>query len=258
MKSMKFSPILFVLLMFVLTGLACGQSGGANSIPTTTSTVTATDTPPEATATKTPLPTSTPIPSPTPNVAATQKADEFNSLLTGFKEKGYVTTTTGKSFEPDPFKEDWAQLGWYNFWPFELNARDFVFSGHFNWSTSSATPETSGCGVVFGLQENGDHYAVFLDNRRILFLMGRGSKVYNVGKTRGPGTVNFSSPAEADFVLSVKGQSAFVSVDGEVTEYTLSVDQTTAGTIALSILSGTNKDYGTRCEMDNMIFWQPK
>ncbi len=255
MKPIKFPLFLSVLLLLVLTGLACGQSGG---ISTSTPTETATEAPPEATATNTPKPTSTPKPSPTPNIAATQKAEDFNSLLVEFKEKDYVTTTTGEFSELDPFKEDWAQLNWYNNYPPYIKAKDFVFSGHFNWSTANVQSDLSGCGVMFGVQENGDHYAVFLDKSRILFLMSRGGNTYNVGKTSGPGTVDFSIPAEADFILSVKGQSVFVSVDGEVTEYTLSVDQTSAGTFAFSILSGTNKDYGTRCEMTNMIFWQPK
>ena len=256
MKPIKFSLFLFVFLLLVLTGLACGLSGGG------TPTATATDVPPEATATKTPMPTSTststPMPSPTPNVAATQKAEDFNSLLTEFKEKNYVTTTTGEFSELDPFKEEWVQLGWYNYYPPFIDSKDFVFSGHFNWSTANAQSDLSGCGVIFGAQENGDHYAVFLDKGRILFLMGRGKNSYNVGKTSGSGKVNFDNPAEAEFVLAVKGQSAYVSVNGEVTEYTLSADQTSAGTFAFSILSGTNKDYGTRCEMTNMIFWEPK
>ena len=255
MKPIKFPPFLYLFLVLVLTGIACG---GMSVTSTPTPAATATDAPPEATATKTPRPTSTPRPSPTPNAAATQKTEDFNVLLSEYKEKGYVTTTTGEFFEPDPFQEDWAQLGWYQWWPFDFKAKDFVFSAHFDWSLASATPEISGCGVIFGLQENDDHYAVFLDTSRILFLMGRGSNVYNVGKTRGPGTVNFSNPAEADFVLSVKGQSAYVSVNDVVTEYTLSADQTSAGTFAFSILSGTNKDYGTRCGMTDMIFWEPK
>jgi len=255
MKPIKFSPFLSLFLLLSLTGLACGLSGG-NVTPTPT--VTATEAPPEATATNTPKPTSTPRPSPTPNVAATQKTADFNLLLSDYKEKGYVTTTEGDIYEPDPFKEDWAQLGWYQWWPFDFKAKDFVFSAHFNWSVANDQSDLSGCGVIFGLQENDDHYAVFLDRSRNLFLMGRGVNVYNVGKTRGSGTHSLGNPAEADFILSVKGQSAYVSVDGDVTEYTLSADQTSAGTFAFSILSGTNKDYGTRCEMTNIIFWQPK
>jgi hypothetical protein len=85
--------------------------------------------------------------------------------------------------------------------------------------------------------------------------MKRGSGVYQVGKTRGSGRVDFGNPAEADFAVAVKDQSAYVSVNGEVTEYTLSVDQTTRGTFGVTLLSGTNSDYGTRCEMTDVMLW---
>ena len=88
--------------------------------------------------------------------------------------------------------------------------------------------------------------------------MGRGSHVYNVGKTRGSGRLDFGNPAEADLTIAVKGQNAYVSIDGDVTEYTLSQDQTTKGAFALSVLSGTNKDYGTNCKMSDMFLWTAK
>ena len=80
-----------------------------------------------------------------------------------------------------------------------------------------------------------------------------------VGKTRGTGRVNFGNPAEADLVLIVKGTYAYVLVDDKVAgEYTLSADSVMEGDVALTILSGTNKDYGTRCEMTNILFWVPQ
>jgi len=250
MKHRKIFSITVIVLLLNLVS-ACSQVG---SPPTAT----ATPAPPKATPTKTAKPTSTPKPSPTPNVAATQKVKDFNVLLAGFKEKDYITTTNGEYSELKPFKEEWAQLGWYNNYPPFIESKDFVLNGHFKWSTANEQSDLSGCGVIFGAKENGDHYAVFLDKGRILFLMKRGSHSYNVGKTSGSGKVNFDIPAEADFILAVKGQSAYVSVNGEVTEYTLSADQASSGVFAFSILSGTNKDYGTRCEMTNLIFWQPK
>ena len=99
---------------------------------------------------------------------------------------------------------------------------------------------------------------MFIDKTRILFLMSRGPNVYGVGKTKGPGRLNFTTPADADIVVIVKGQTSYVSVNGEVTEYTLSVDQDTRGGLAFSLFSGTNKDYGTRCEMSEMVLWQPE
>jgi hypothetical protein len=251
--------LLIILAVFVLTlsVLACGLSA---PVATPTPTVPpATDTPlPSPVPTNTAKPTSTPKPTATPDVAATQRVDDFQSLLQSFKEAGYIETSGGEIADLPPFKEEWAQLGWYQWWPYDTVASDFVFKAHFNWSTAMATSDESGCGFIFGLQENRDHYAVFLDKARVLFLMARGSKVYLVGKTKGSGRANFGNPAEADFAVAVKGQSAFVSVDGDVTEYTLSADQTSRGVYGATLLSGTNKDYGTHCEMTDVMFWTQK
>ena len=74
--------------------------------------------------------------------------------------------------------------------------------------------------------------------------MGRGSNIYNVGKTSGSGRLNYGNPAEADLIVAVSKQIAYVSVDGDVTKYTLSADQTASGTLALSILSGSTWQTG--------------
>lgn len=243
----KFLLVLISILLLVST--ACAAAG-----PQATATATNTSAPPTATK----RPTSTPRPTATPNVAATQQFEAFYSLLDSYEQKGYLSTTDGTARTIKPFNEEWAQLNWYQWWPEDTVNSDFVFSGRFKWSAAFSSPDVSGCGIIFGLQDNSDHYAVFLDKSRILFLMARGSHVYNVGKTRGPGRVSYTLPAEADFVISVKDKSAYVSVDGEVTEYTLSQDQSTEGDFALSLLSGTNKDYGTRCEITDMILWTAK
>lgn len=239
-------------LALVLASLACSM--GASPEPTETPEPVATNTP-QPTPTRTPRPTATSEPTATPDVAATQRVDDFQVLLQTFEENGYIETSEGKISDMPPFEEEWAQIGWYRWWPYDDVSSDFVFKAHFNWSTAIATSDVSGCGFIFGIQENDDHYVVFLDRSRILFLMKRGSGVYQVGKTRGSGRANFENPAEADFAIAVKGQSAFVSVDGEVTQYTLSVDQTTRGDYGVTLLSGTNSDYGTRCEMTDVMFW---
>jgi hypothetical protein len=80
-----------------------------------------------------------------------------------------------------------------------------------------------------------------------------------MGRTRGSGTVKFSNPAEADFKLIVKDNYAYVLVDDVVVgEYTLSQSQPVRGDLALTVLSGTNKDYGTRCEMTDIHVWTPE
>ena len=248
--------LMYALLVLLLTSLACSAIAPATATPTVPP---PTGTPlPSPTPTQTPKPTSTPNPTATPDVAATQRVDEFQSLLQTLKESGYIDTSEGKIVELSPFDEEWAQLGWYRWWPYDNASSDFVFKARFKWSTALDTSDESGCGFIFGIQENDDHYAVFLDKSRILFLMARGSYVYSVGKTRGSGRTNFGNPAEADFAVAVRDKSAFVSVNGDVTEYTLSADQTSQGGFGATLLSGTNKDYGTRCEMTDVMFWTQK
>jgi hypothetical protein len=58
--------------------------------------------------------------------------------------------------------------------------------------------------------------------------------------------------------LIVKGTSAYVLVNGEsVGEYTLAQSRPSRGEIGLTVLSGTNKDYGTHCEMTDLRLWIP-
>jgi hypothetical protein len=251
MKYQKFLPIIVLVLLFSLIA-AC--SPAATSVPTETATASLIP----STPTNTAKPTSTPKPSATPNVVATQKYDEFQALLGKIKNDGYISTSAGQIIELDPFKEEWAQINYYDMWPYGMIDSDFVLKAKFNWSTAPAKSDDSGCGVVFGGQENGDYYVVFLTNSSTRFFMKRGANLYKVGKTNGSGVKKFANPAEAEFVLAVSDQKAYILVDGEPTIYTLSADQTSKGGFGLSLLSGTNKDYGTRCEATDMMLWTAK
>lgn len=252
MKSASLFPILAAILVMAVAAMACG----AQATPAVPTPLPATEMPTTA-PTNTPMPTATPLPTATPNLAATQQVQGWQTEVQGFFESGYIASTDGEYLPQDDWSQDWAQINWYKYWPYDGDYSDLMFGAHLNWSTASRTPDISGCGIVFGLQENEDHYAVFLDQSRILFLMSRGENTYNVGKTRGTGRANFGNPAEADFQVLINGQSAYVSVNGEVTEYTLSVDQSASGKFALTVLSGTNRDYGTHCEMTNVHIWTP-
>ncbi len=204
--------------------------------------------PPAAAATKAPAPTLEP--------AAAQPDDNFQAVLDEMMNKGYIETTEGTLHSLEDYSEESAKLNWYSWGTYVEDVQDFVFSGHFNWSTAVNTNDDSGCGVVFGVQPNEDHYAAFVTNSRIYFLRSTeamGSYSAEVGKTKGTGRVSFDNPAEADFVLAVNGKKAYAYVNQKfIGEYTLSNDQFTRGAFGLTLLSGTNKDYGTRCEATNL------
>lgn len=258
MHRNSLSPFMSFMLILVSISLACA-SQQPTPVPTNTSE-------PSPTATEAVVPTNTPRPSPTlrptatPNQAATERAGELNAEVQEYFEKGYLSTADGNIRELDDFRYDWAQLGFYRPFLIQESVGDFFLSAHFKWDSAFRNSDTSGCGFIFGIQPNEDHYAVFLDRQKILFLITDSTVGFSrpVTPTRGTSIVKFDYPAEADFTLIVKDAYAYVLVNGEVyAEYTLARSRAANGDVGVTVLSGTNRDFGTRCEMTNLHLWLP-
>ncbi|HLO16621.1 MAG TPA: hypothetical protein VK206_17440 [Anaerolineales bacterium] len=256
MQRRFINPFMSFVLALVLISLACATSQPTpTNTPQPSSTVTAAPT-------NTPKPSATLRPTRTPNLALTQQMDEWSAETQKYLELGYLPSGEGTLTKLRSYNEESAQLGWYYSWPFGgYRATDFYLSGHFKWSSAYRSADLSGCGFIFAKQENGDHYAVFLDRSKVLFVQTE--EYYSpIGPTRGTGRVNFGNPFdhsdEADFTLIVKGTHAYVLVDGElVGEYGLSQSKAIRGELGFALLSGTNKDFGTRCEITNLHVWIP-
>jgi hypothetical protein len=239
----------------ILVSIACATSQPTPA-PTNTLEPTATET---AIPTNTPRPSPTPRPTRTPDFAATQYVEELITEVQAYYEKGYLTTTDGKFTELADFSHDWAYLGGYQPLVFVVSASDFFLSAHFKWDSAFQNSNTSGCGFIFGRQPNDDHYVVFLDRMKVEFRISTNGYSTRVRPIRGTGQVKFDYPAEADFTLIVKGSYAYVLVNGEVvSEYSLLQNRPIRGDLGLTVVSGTNKDYGTRCEMTRLRLWIPK
>lgn len=264
MKPKSPSPVLWFVSLLMLVSLACSTSAAQPTAsqtntpkPSATSTITLTPT-------NTPRPTVTPRPTRTPDLAATEQMEEYNAETQGYFDLGYLSTTEGEVTKHDDSSEEWAQLNWYQPSTILTVASDFYVSAHFKWTSAYRNAAESGCGIVFAANDNGDHYAVFLDRSKIIFLDNVSSSSYSraVGLTRGTGIVKFDNPfdkpAEADFTLIVEDAYAHILIDGElVGEYTLSKSRSLEGFIGLALLSGTNRDFGTRCEATNIHTWTP-
>src|SRR5688572_12644242 len=257
MQPKKPSSLLLFTFLLMIVSIGCSTSVLE---PTFTNTPRATATS-MLTPTQTPTATLTPRPTKTPNLAATQRSEELNDEVQEYYDMGILSTTDGNFLELDDFSIQWAQLGWYHWRPLVYSATDFVMSAHFKWKSAYRSADISGCGFVFGIQPNDDPYAVFLDRAKVFFVE-TGYYYSPIGTTRGTGRVNFDNPfdhpVEADFTLIVKDAYAYVLVDREVVgEYTLSQSKILKGRVGLALLSGTNKDFGTRCEMTNLHLWVP-
>jgi hypothetical protein len=192
-------------------------------------------------------------------VAADPVAADLSAQVQTFKDEGRIPTIDGEYIKLEDFNQTFSQLGFYQPYPTGINLENFVFSGHFKWSTAMATSDVSACGIVFAGQTDNSGYAVFLDKSRVYFSSSTATTYSELGKTSGTGRVSFGNPAEADFSLVVYRTHAYVYVDGQfIGEYTLSSSKPLKGTFGYGIISGTNKDYGTSCEITNAGIWSLK
>src|SRR5918993_1224827 len=114
MQPQKPSPVLMFVSILMFVSLACSTSAAAEPTSTSTPNPTATIT---TTPTKTPKPTTTPRPTRTPNLAATERMDKLNVEAKSYFDLGYLESTVGKFTEYDDYKDEWAQLGYYQ-WMF--------------------------------------------------------------------------------------------------------------------------------------------
>ena len=162
-----FTRIAAIIILAALILPAC--STAATPLPASTDTPRPTSTN-TAIPTDTSTPTRTPRPTSTPNLAQTQKYEDFNKEIETYYDQGYLNTTEGKVEELDDFSDDWAQLGWYRWAPLNETVDDFFLSAHFKWMSAYKNADESGCGLIFAIQPDSSHYAVFLDRSKIIFL----------------------------------------------------------------------------------------
>ena len=260
----KFSIQILSLLLSITFVVSACSTFAATPTPTDTPQPSAT---PTLVPTATRTPTRTPRPTATLNLTATQQIEEYQAEIQSYFDNGYLTTTDGIFRQFPDFKDHWAQLQWYRRTRLEgLDSSryfsDFAFSAHFKWSSAYRNADVSGCGVAFAVQLNDDHYAVFLDRSQVLFVK-TDYYYYSAGPTRGTGRVHFDNPfdqpVEADFTLIVQDAYAYVLVNNElVGEYTLAQSRSVKGQIMPAMISGTNKGFGTLCEMTNIHIFIPE
>jgi hypothetical protein len=259
MKTNSSNSALFVGLLLMLILSACGASA-----PVATSTLPATVTSIETsalTATATVIPTKTPPPTATPNLAATQQYDDFFAVVQKIHEAGQIPSTDGKYLELDDYQDEVATKLSYEYAETGVNTKNFIVRGDFEWSNAINTTNISGCGFVFRVQQNTDHYLIVLDafsGVKLASSTDRGT--YSMGSPQngdeklsdfGPG------PYHANFTLVVNDLKSYVYVnDVYYGEYKL-LDYriTDSGLLSGAVLSATSEGYGTRCNITNIQAW---
>lgn len=259
MLNTQITRIILFILAIVFASLACSTLTPATPTPTEPP---ATSTPVPA-PTKTKRPTSTPKPSATPNVAATQAREKILADLQEFVDKGYITSMDGELVNLDKHFREMAKINYLSFSKagYDAAVENFVFFGDIAWVSAGPVnfPEYSGCGFAYRVNSDVGFYTALLTNDSVYMSYCDQStkKCGRLGTTKGSGKLDFDNPAEATMTLVVNEDHAYVMVNGKfIGEYTLFKDKLREpGAVMYGMISGTNRDYGTRCEITNPSLW---
>ena len=183
-----------------------------------------------------------------------EASEKFHGFLEELAEDGVIATADGESIYYGDYEDEWAQINWYQWITFEQSNR-FVLSANVSWASASQTPNNfaSGCGVIFNAGPGSTDYLlasirmdglVYFDGARNKRALSYGTYRYGPASTKG----------SADLVLVVDNDRATIYMDGQRVVRKAGL-QVMGDLVGLATLSGTNKDYGTRCTWKDIFFY---
>lgn len=184
-----------------------------------------------------------------------EEADEaFHDLLSELHEDRVVSDISGDYTYYGDYEDEWAQIDYYQWVTFEQSNR-FVLSANISWQSASQTPNyfAAGCGVIFNEGDgNSNHLLASIRMDGLVYFTGyRNHNYLSYGTYRyGPA----STKGSYDFVLVVDNGKASVYLDGRRIVQKAELPVMGDG-VGLCTLSGTNKDYGTRCTYKDIFFY---
>lgn len=187
---------------------------------------------------------------------ATARAASMGSFVRDLQQGGILASAQGQYRALEPFEASWAQIDYYDLLPTGLAPSDFVLRANIRWESASQQANfwNSGCGFAFRMNARGDHYLIYLGMDGNVHLVRKqedviarlGSGAYAEGNLVSGGS---------GLALAVEGPWITALVAGEQV-YRQADDRLHAGLLAYALVSGTNKGFGTRCEVENTEVWE--
>jgi len=186
---------------------------------------------------------------------ATAQVQGMVNAVERLASEGLIEKTAGTYTKIDDFNENWAQIGWYQWWNTGKSPTDFVIRAHTEWESASKTANwfDSGCGFVFREADENNHYMIFLALDGNVYLKGYVDGVYKEFGKGYAGKIDHLKGG-ADVMLAVEGDRILYFVNGEKVLERKNSDMS-EGNLALTLVSGTNKEYGTRCSITDIELW---
>lgn len=194
---------------------------------------------------------------PVPAVDMTEMDEIMNADLQFLIEKGVISGIKEEYVPFEDISREFAQINYFSWWPTDYEPSNFVIRSDVSWESASDTANWpfSGCGWVFGEKDKDNFHMAYLsmDGYGLLKKWVDGKEEVVVKQRYG----NVDIPqGSAELLLSVQDDRAAFYVNGEEM-YNIYDGNIDPGTLSFTVLSGTNKGFGTRCEWTNtglMVF----
>ena len=186
----------------------------------------------------------------------TQQALAFHEDIEMLYNEKVISTTEGEYYTLPDFNEEWAQLGWYQWYGTGYSPANFVLRADMAYETASTITDwpAAGCGFVFRLQDSDNNYAIFYTLDGYVYMWS-----YEEGRYWEKGRGYYGRPTipagNAEIMLVTEGDMTYFYVDGKQIfkkKDSVFLD----GELFYSVQSGTNKDFGQRCNFTNVELWQ--
>jgi Tol biopolymer transport system component len=180
----------------------------------------------------------------------------IEEIVRSLNQDGIITSDQGRRVRLMDFYREWAQIGWYQYYLTGEQPANFIVRADARWESDSdrADWHNSGCGFVFREKDVYNHYLAYLGMDglvRIGQTRNGTDTLLGVSSHRYP----LDTPADrANLMLVVDENKMAFFVNG-LQMLTRSDTSAKSGNLALTMLSGTNKGFGTRCEMENIELW---
>ncbi|MEW5869948.1 MAG: hypothetical protein AB1894_11775 [Chloroflexota bacterium] len=189
------------------------------------------------------------------DMRATQQAQPLIDWIQKLANEGAISTTAGAYYPIEDLDKSVAQINYFSWWDTGYSAENFAILTDVAWDVASdkANWFNTGCGFVFADQDDDFYFFLKLSLDGMATLRSRKFDNWNMLSQKKFGKPTIPS-GQANVLMIVLDQRVKLYVDDQpiLDSYASALRP---GQINLSLSSGINTGFGTRCQFTNAGLW---
>ncbi len=186
---------------------------------------------------------------------ATQQAQPLYDWIQKLADQGEIASTQGTYYQLEDFEQSVAKINYFNWWSTGHYAENFAILTDIAWDVASdkANWFNTGCGFVFADNDDDNFHfmKLSLDGMATLRSYRQGDWKWIIQKRWGKPSI---PSGQANVLMVVQNKRVNLYVD-EQPVISANAALLRPGQINLSLSSGINTGFGTRCTFTNIGLW---